>query len=328
MNAQSIRNKSADFLCYASSSSADVFAITKTWLTERDQTQRAEITLPGYKLLDHSRKGRTGGGTALLFNDNFDVRDTNSGEVTSFEFSECLLQYDSTKLRVIIIYRTPYSAAHPVTTSVFLEEFSNYLETVILSSEPLLITGDFNIHVDDARDSDATRFLDLLASMGLEQHVDKPTHISGHTLDLMITPCSDTLIGIKPRTDYLFSDHFTVTCDLIIGRPAPSVKQISYRRIKGIDKDNFKDGISRSDLFVNCPNTLDDVVHCYNKSLAAVLDKHAPMRKKVINASPLVPWFNEEVKLARRGKKKNRAKMETHWPQRGHVGLQGKNELC
>ena len=165
LNAQSIRNKSADFVCYASSSSADVFAITETWLTERDQTQRAEITLPGYKLLDHSRKGRTGGGTALLFNDNIDVRDTNSGEVTSFEFSECLLQYDSTKLRVIIIYRTPYSAAHPVTTSVFLEEFSNYLETVILYSEPLLITGDFNIHVDDVRDSDATRFLDLLASM-------------------------------------------------------------------------------------------------------------------------------------------------------------------
>ena len=91
----------------------------------------------------------------MLFNDNFDARDIDSGEVSSFEFSEWLLQYDSTRLRVIIIYRTPYSAVHPVTTSVFLEEFSNYLETVIMSSESLLITGDFNIHVDDVRDSDA-----------------------------------------------------------------------------------------------------------------------------------------------------------------------------
>ena len=89
-----------------------------------------------------------------------------------------------------------------------------------MSSEPLLITGDFNIHVDNVKDSDAIRFLDLLASMGLEQHVDKPTHISGHTLDLLITRCSDTLIGTKPRPDYLFSDHFTVTCDLILRRPA------------------------------------------------------------------------------------------------------------
>ena len=35
-----------------------------------------------------------------------------------------------------------------------------------------------------------------------------------------------------------------------------------------------------------------------------MLDKHAPMRKKVINARPLVPWFNEEIKLARREKRK------------------------
>ena len=173
-----------------------------------------------------------------------------------------------------------------------------------MSSESLFITGDFNIHVDDVRDSDAIRFLDLLASMGLEQHVDTPTHISGHTLDLMITRCSDTLIGTKPRPDYLFSDHFTVTCDLILGRPAPRVKQVFYRRIKGIDKGKFKDDILRSDLFENCPHTLDDLVHCYNKSLADVLDKHAPMRKKVINARPLVPWFNEKIKLARREKRK------------------------
>ena len=36
----------------------------------------------------------------------------------------------------------------------------------------------------------------------------------------------------------------------------------------------------RSDLFENSPHTLDDLVHCYNKSLADVLDKHPPMRKR------------------------------------------------
>ena len=38
--------------------------------------------------------------------------------------------------------------------------------------------------------------------------------------------------------------------------------------------------------------------------MADVLDKHAPKRKKVIDARPLVPWFNEEIKLARRVKRK------------------------
>ena len=32
--------------------------------------------------------------------------------------------------------------------SVFLREFSEYLETLILAKEPIVIAGDFNIHVD------------------------------------------------------------------------------------------------------------------------------------------------------------------------------------
>ena len=57
-------------------------------------------------------------------------------------------------------------------------------------------------------------------------------------------------------------------------------------------------------FFENCPHILADLVYCYIKSLADVLDKHAPMRKKVMTARPLVPWFNEKIKLARRRKRK------------------------
>ena len=45
----------------------------------------------------------------------------------------------------------------------------------------------FNNHFYIPGDSDAISLLDLLASMGLEQHVDKPVGTFGHTLDLIIT---------------------------------------------------------------------------------------------------------------------------------------------
>ena len=64
-----------------------------------------------------------------------------------------------------------------------------YLESVVMSPEPLLITGDFNIHVEVPNDSDAARFLESLTTLGREQHVDKSTLLSGHTLDLIITRC-------------------------------------------------------------------------------------------------------------------------------------------
>ena len=131
------------------------------------------------------------------------------------------IKHGSSKLRVIVIYRISYSAAHPISTSVFLDEYPAYLESVVMSSEPLLITGDFNIHVNVPNDSDAARFLELLTSMGLEQHVDKPTHTSGHILDLIFTRCSDSLLSVKSIADYLFSDHITVLCDLELGKPSP-----------------------------------------------------------------------------------------------------------
>ena len=66
----------------------------------------------------------------------------------SFEFVEPEVSCDSFKIRLVIIYRTPYSSTHPVTVSTFLDEFPDYLESIVLSTEPLLTTGEMNIHVD------------------------------------------------------------------------------------------------------------------------------------------------------------------------------------
>ena len=140
--------------------------------------------------------------------------------------------------------------------------------------------------------------------MGLEQHVGKPTHISGHTLDLIVTRCSDSLLFAKPIADYLFSDHITVLCDLQLGKPPPKVKQVSNRKIKDIDRERLQVDLLSSELCQNTPDTLDELVNSYNTTLAQALDRHAPLCTKVIRSRPLVPWFNEEIKAARRKKRK------------------------
>ena len=71
----------------------------------------------------------------------------------------------------------------------------------VLTPEPLLITGDINIHVDDP---DAIKFLDLLDSLGLVQHVKTPTHRCGHTLDLMIAREINSLFIFHIQGDALF----------------------------------------------------------------------------------------------------------------------------
>ena len=112
-------------------------------------------------LHDEIRSQRGGGGIALLSRTELSVTLHTAGEKTSFEFAEYVVILGNNKVKVATIYRTPYSEKHPVTLSTFLCEFAEYLESIVLSCERLLIVEDMNIHVDIPDDADAIKFLDL-----------------------------------------------------------------------------------------------------------------------------------------------------------------------
>ena len=125
----------------------------------------------------------------------------------------------------------------------FFTEFSTYLESILMSPEPLLITGDFNVHVDGLGDQDGDAFLEILESMGFLQNVDKPTHRSGHALGLIITRQCDSVLASAPTTDYFLSDHCSILCDLKVEKPALPTKTVSYRKIKDIDRQTLRDEV-------------------------------------------------------------------------------------
>ena len=164
-------------------SKLDLCAITETWLNINDGAVRNEVCPSNYVLLDQPRAGhRRGGGTAFMYRESlFHVKKLHGGELNSFEFSEYSVRSKHQNLRVIVIYRRPYSDDHKVLTATFLNEFSNYIEMKVLCREELLLLGDFNIRVDALDDSVATKFSDLLESLGLVQHVEHATRVHGHT---------------------------------------------------------------------------------------------------------------------------------------------------
>ena len=118
--------------------------------------------------------------------------------------------------------------------NTFFGDFASYMESIILTLEPLIITSDLNIHVNNTNDSNACKFLDLLASLGLKQHFIGPNHEGGYTLDLVITREYDPGIKIKsaPIVDPFISDHAAVLCQLDSVKPYTAVKEISYRQLK------------------------------------------------------------------------------------------------
>ena len=269
-----------------------------------DVAARALATHEGYKMLDHPRVSRsTGGGTGLLFRDTLCVSKLSAGEKSSFELSEWLVTSGSYRLRAVIIYRVPYSAVHSVSTNAFFAEFSDYMESIILAPEKLVIMGDFNIHVDVAGDKDASKLQDLFESLGLQQHVKGATHIHGHTLDLIVTRQSQSVISM-PQVDRLFSDHFAVTCGLQMPKPATSVKKHNYRNLKAVNIDQLRKDLSDSELCTNPPSSLDVMIGCYNTTLTDILNCHAPLKTRTVTVRRRLPWFNEDIREAKRARRR------------------------
>ena len=174
----------------------------------------------------------------------------------------------------------------------FIAEFSSYLENIITTPHKLVIGGNFNIHVEDAGNSDANKFCDLLESMNLRNHVWSSTHVSGHVLDLIITRNNDSIILNSAERRYFISDHAFIRTHTTLIKPKTEVKEIEYRKLKDIDLSQFKEDIRASELMDMKDKSVHEKAIVYDRILRDILDSHAPVVKKIIKIKKGSPWYN------------------------------------
>ena len=300
VNTCSVRNKRADISDYVLTNDIDVVLMTETWLRSGDAVNRAELTPGGFNLKDNPRpSGRTGGGVGVRFKTGIQCKVLSSSELNSFEYSNYELVSQKTKVDVHIIYRQPYSEKHRVTTATFFEEFQTYLSHAVQTLHSLLITGDFNIHMDIDKDADAIKMCDVLSMYDLTQHVTVPTHISGHTLDLIITRYNCELLLSYPVTDYMMSDHMFMCYRVNMPRHSLETRTISYRKLKQIGNSAFSTDLKDiTNALLNITD-INQLVSDYNRELRQLLDRHAPIKSKTIVVRPLIPWFDVELKITK-----------------------------
>ncbi len=299
------KGKTQDFLDYVISTKSDLCVLTETFLTTHHDTTRAQLNASGYAFDDQPRlTGAARGGTGLFYRDCFKVKKTCFGQKTSFEYSEWLVTWSNKRLKICIIYHPPYSQNNRVSNSDFLDEFEEYLETVVLSDEMLCICGDFNIHMNKPADQHQIRLSDMLTGYGLLNHINFPTHKEGNTLDLVITRNNGELNISNTKPGYFISDHCFVHVQFSTPSPNLTIKSISYRKIKSIDLPAFK-----SDLFEICRelDSIEDIetlARQYNVMLSDCLDKHAPMLNTTLLSRPKVKWYNDDLKCQKRARRK------------------------
>ncbi|XP_071944670.1 uncharacterized protein [Antedon mediterranea] len=180
LNARSLRNKCDEFVDLVVSYNLDVVAVSETWLRPDDDLVIRELTPLGYRFVHVPRVDKTGGGVGILSKTSLVVNlKTDVHTYASFEAIHVHITSNSKSLRLVNIYRPP-----TLSVTEFLNDFEKMLFDFILFSSEIVFCGDFNIHMDNKKNVAADRFKTLLRSFGLQQHINEPTHCSGHCLDL------------------------------------------------------------------------------------------------------------------------------------------------
>lgn len=310
VNARSVRNKTVTLVDHILENKIDICVITETWVKDIDSVRIAELSPLGYRFRHFARQSeRRGGGTGVLHNELVKVSFVDGDEKRSFEFSEwnCSIGKDIVKL--IVVYRPPYSPEHPVTSGVFYDEFSAFLDNLVMCPEVLIIAGDFNFQWGETDNDETKKFMDVLETFGLTQHVTVPTHQSGHILDLIITRSSNDIIINEIRPTLFLSDHCFIECNLAIPCPFPEKKEIQFRKMKHINIEAFKSDIALSKLGSITGGTVEDLVKCYDETLTDILNRHAPLQRKVIRMRAKRPWFSHELQCLKIKRRKLERKM-------------------
>ena len=265
----------------------------------------------GYQCEHTPRLGRGGGGVALILKNCVPCQKVRSPSYKTFEHMECLLS-TVPPIRIVVLYRAPPSQVHFVSFKDFVADLDSYLEEVIIAGGPLLILGDFNIHVDEADNNQAQQYLDLLNSYNIAQHVNEPTHISGHTLDHVLSPVSYPAPRIEV-TDQRVSDHFTLVCSLQLASPQAEPRRISYRCLKKIVPALFSEDVHRSPLNNQTTSSVDEQVLACESVLSDLIDGHASLRSSNVPDRQTALWYNDAIRAA----KQDRRRCERRWRKSG-----------
>ena len=129
-------------------------------------------------------------------------------DVSSFEFLEITFSFHLQNIRMAILYRP----GHPGTDRALIEEFGQFLEILSVCWEKLVICGNFNYWLGSPSLKPYTNeFMSLLDINNMSNYVQVPTHISGHILDLVLTPVNLINRVEVSSIDHRISGHALIT---------------------------------------------------------------------------------------------------------------------
>lgn len=179
-NIRSVRHKSA-YILDILATGTEILALQETWHESSDDIIIRSIVPDGYYIFEaarpslvpnHTLHSRQWGGVAILYHDSFTGKQIFTlPSVTTFEYVAVELVRMSSRTIVLSVYRP----GSEVLTDQFLVDMDAILSRLTVYKCPVLVMGDFNVHVELNDDPHVQQFLSLIDRLHLQQLVRCPT---------------------------------------------------------------------------------------------------------------------------------------------------------
>ena len=293
LNAQSIWDKDCALVDYFLSNNISMAIITESCLqnTEEDacRLSTSEFSTGLFSAIPSNKQDRMEGGILLVHRKSYKADLIDEVFTCSFQATKFKIQVNKCNITLLSSYHPPYSAVSPFTERMFIDDFTEWICDQLVMTDhgnKLLIWGDFNIHMNDESDENAGNFMDIIMTLGLEQHVHFPTHKAGNTLDLVMTELGSKLEVTKCSACPFWSDH--CAADFIVKLPMHSTVQeadtIHVRTLCELDYERLIDDMHISDLL--SMNDLSKLVGATENNILNALDSQAPLKKNSYQSEP------------------------------------------
>ena len=218
-----------------------------------------------------------------IFTASFQCLQSFYGVYTSFEYL-CAVIKCCPRILLLTVYRPPNLPA-----AAFIL-FCELLSVICVLFDNIVISGDFNIHVDSPDSTHARDFLALIDTFNLIQHIQGPTHSQGHTLDLVIT--KDVTVSTSV-VDLALSDHSCIFFEVCM---SPYNHNSSIMIRKRAINDNtcvlFEQALLESTSPL--PQSADDLLENFNIRMTHIMDDIAPSKLRNSTSKQKAPWMNDQ----------------------------------
>ena len=203
---------------YISNHSPDVVILCETWL-KKSIIFSDVLNNNEYKIIRHDRTNydkrlfkKIGGGGILLLVKKASFK-LNKIIINKNNLPFCasfLHLNNNVKIGLLSIYRYPYAK------QFFDNKMSEFLKKALQKRIKFIIIGDFNLKSIQTKNehqlnNENITSLDCFNKHTVKQLINKPTHIKGRTLDLLMATDSLSISNLTVNKNRLCdSDHFTV----------------------------------------------------------------------------------------------------------------------